>query len=295
MSSLRDISLLPTVYKSFAKCLVNRLLPIIVETALYFWQHAYIKEGDRQELIFCLETAIDDFKHRSSKFYTSFVDFRDAFGSLDQNDLIRTLLEVGIHKDYCLLIADIYQESHFQVICRNEHSKEYLLTVGTKTGCPLSAVLFVIQLDRSLKEVHSHAIISLNIKDEKRVSPIPVMGYADDIAFVTILEKVLRDMFNILIQSTAPSGLKIRPDKCSIFYKRRSGNRWYKAKSNKPPEIEINGEVIEVLQHNEPFMYLGKPLTVAGELHSQWNDLLQKYKELLSKIEKSLLPIALPN
>ena len=156
---------------------------------MHFWQRAYTKERDRQELIFGLKTAIDDFKHRSSRFYTLFVDFRDAFGSLDQIDLIRTLLEVGINKDYCLPIADIYQESHFQVICGNELNKEYLSTVGTKTGCPLSAVLFVIQLDRSLKEVHSHAIISLNIQDEKRVSPIPVMGYTDYIAFVTILEK----------------------------------------------------------------------------------------------------------
>ena len=79
------------------------------------------------------------------------------------------MLEVGINKDYCLLIADIYQESHFQVICRNELSKEYLLTVGTKTGCPLSAVLFVIQFDRSLKEVHSHAIVSLNIHSPREI------------------------------------------------------------------------------------------------------------------------------
>ena len=148
-----------------------------MDTAIHFWQHANIKERDRQELRFCLKTAIDDFKHRSSKFYALFVDFRDAFGSLDQSYLIRTLLEVGINKDDYILIADIYQESHFQVICGNELSKEYLLTVGTKTGCPLSVVLFVIQLDRSLKEVHNHAIISLNIQDEKRISPIPVGGY----------------------------------------------------------------------------------------------------------------------
>ena len=67
-------------------------------------------------------------------------------------------------------------------------------------------------------------------------------------------------------------------------------------KSDKPPEIEIYGQVIgniEVLQRNEPFTYLGKPSTVAGELQSQPNDLLQKYKELLSKTEKSLLPIVL--
>ena len=54
-------------------------------------------------------------------------------------------------------------------------------------------------------------------------------------------------MVNDLIRSTAPSGLKIRPDKCSTFYERRSGNRWYKAKSDIPPEIKIDGEFIKFL------------------------------------------------
>ena len=31
-----------------------------------------------------MKTAIDDFKQQSSRFYAIFVDFRDAFGSLDQ-------------------------------------------------------------------------------------------------------------------------------------------------------------------------------------------------------------------
>ena len=75
LSTLRDISLLPTLYKILPDCLVNRLLLIIVETAVHFWQRACSKERDCQELIFCLKTAINDFKHRSSKFYTSFVDF----------------------------------------------------------------------------------------------------------------------------------------------------------------------------------------------------------------------------
>ena len=74
LSTLRDISLPPTAYKIFVKCLVNRLLLIVVDRAVHFWQHTYIKERDRQELIFCLKTAIDDFKHRSSKFYILSVD-----------------------------------------------------------------------------------------------------------------------------------------------------------------------------------------------------------------------------
>ena len=182
--------MLPTVYKIFAKCLTKPILPTVVDTAINFWQRAYIKNRDGQELIFCLKTAIDDFKHISSKFYALFIDLRDAFGSLDQRYLIRTLLESGVHKQYCEIILDIYQESHFQVICGKELTREFSLTVGTKTGCPLSALLFVIDLDKSLKEVHSLAIICSNIADERRVFPLPVCGFADDIAFVSYFEKI---------------------------------------------------------------------------------------------------------
>ena len=37
-----------------------------------------------------------------------------------------------------------------------------------------------------------------------------------------------------LIEKTRDSGLKIRPDNCAIFYDRRSGNHWYKAKGDTP-------------------------------------------------------------
>ena len=83
-----------------------------------------------------MKTAIDDFRHTSSRFYAIFVDFRDAFGSLDQEYLIRSLLDSGIEKTYCLLIARIYQDSYFQVICGKELSREFSLTIGTETGDP---------------------------------------------------------------------------------------------------------------------------------------------------------------
>ena len=120
---------------------------------------------------------MDHFKRISSRFYTVFVDFRDAFGSVDQKYLIRALLDSGVEKLYCELIADIYEESHFEVICGNQLSKEFALLVGTKTGDPLSAVLFIIVLDNSLKEVHHLAIINQNIQDEKKVSPSPGLGF----------------------------------------------------------------------------------------------------------------------
>ena len=102
----------------------------------------YIENRDRQELIFLMQTEIDDFKHISTRFYTVFVDFRDAFGSVDQKYLIRALLDSGVEKMYCELIADIHEESHFDVICGNQLSKEFALPVLTKTGPTQCSVVY---------------------------------------------------------------------------------------------------------------------------------------------------------
>ena len=167
-----------------------------------------------------MKTAIDDFRHTSSRFYAIFIDLREAFSSLDQEYLIRSLLDSGIEKTYCLLIADIYQDSYFQVICGKELSSEFSLTIGTKTREPLRTILLIITLDRTLKDVHNTAIISSNICDEQCISPLPFSGYADDVAFVSLFEKVLKEMLETVIEKSQESKLCIRPDKCAILYER---------------------------------------------------------------------------
>ena len=130
-SSFRDISLLSCVYKLFMKCLLKRITPRLTENVIGFWQRAYLKKRDRQELIFCVKTAIEDFKHMSSKFYGLFINFRDAFGSLDQSHMIKNLAACGIEETYCKIVLDIYQDSHFEVIC--DEGKEFALKTGRKS------------------------------------------------------------------------------------------------------------------------------------------------------------------
>ena len=100
-------------------------------------------------------------------------------------------------------------------------------------------------------------------------------------------------MLDVLIEKTRDRGLCIRPDKCTILYERRSGNRWYKAKGDKPPDIKINGEAIKVNSRHEPFTYLGKPLTVAGEDENQVPNMLRDYSEILENTTACSLPLAL--
>ena len=173
LSTLRDISLLPCLYKLFIKCLLERIKSTVINMSISYWQRAYIAKRDRQELIICMKTAIDDFKHRRSKFYACFIDFKDAFGSLDHRFLITSLLKSGIEHTYCRIIADIYEDSHIEVICREGLSKEFLRTVGCKTGGPGSPIYFIIGLNRLLRGVLHSALLELNISNERRLAPIP--------------------------------------------------------------------------------------------------------------------------
>ena len=115
------------------KAIVNRILPRIRENIFGYWQRAYLEKRDRQDLIFCLKTAIDDFRHQSSKFYAPFI-------ALKQSHMIKRLVECGIEETYCRIIADTYQDSHFEVICDQSISKKFNLNMGYKTGDPASPI-----------------------------------------------------------------------------------------------------------------------------------------------------------
>ena len=158
-----------------------------------------------------------------------------------------------------LLIADIYQDSYFQVICGKELSSEFSLTIGTKTGDPLSAILFIVTLDRSLKDVHNTAIISLNVHDEQRISPLLFSGYADDIALVSLFETVLKVMLETLIEKHRPvnivSGQINVPFSMNVGQEMvvqgqrgqttRNKNTWKKSRGTTPTRaIHISGKAV---------------------------------------------------
>ncbi len=174
-STWRDISLLPSVYKVFMKCLLSRILPWLVDAGILSnKQKAYIERQGMNEHFFCLKTAIDDFKHESDKLYIVFLDFRDAFGALPHRVMIDALEEIQLPKIYVDIIKDVYCDSYLQVICGKALTRPIPLEVGIKTGCPWSAVNFIIAINQWLKWLCAHAPPHVR-------SPNPVQGYADDV------------------------------------------------------------------------------------------------------------------
>ena len=89
------------------------------------------------------------------------------------------------------------------------------------------------------------------------------------------------------------AGLQVKHEKCAVFYGRRSGNNWYKGKENATPEIEIYSNRLPVYQRDKPYKYLGKSMSIVGEDAKQITDIVDTYKDLVTKIKASDLPLAL--
>ena len=153
--ALLDISLLPVCYKILSKAICNRIIPII-SIKIDFWQRAFLNKRDRQELIYTLKTAFDDFRYKSTKFTSVFIDFADAFGSVNHQFLFETLQSFDIPDIYNCLFY-----SSFKVICSSNLTKIFIIVRGTKTGDPLSALIFILIIERTCRPMVEIAILKL--------------------------------------------------------------------------------------------------------------------------------------
>ena len=93
-STLKDISLMSTLHKVFSQCLCNRIITF-VSNEIAFWQRLYLEKRDRQELIFLPKTEIEDFRNLSTKLIVTFIDFKDAFGSVSHDFIFKCLEQLS--------------------------------------------------------------------------------------------------------------------------------------------------------------------------------------------------------
>ena len=216
--------------------------------------------------------------------YVTFIDCADAFGSVSHEFIFDSLERFNIPETYCNLIKDLYKHSCFQVIGRTKLSKVFYIIRGTKTGDPLSAIILIIVVDCIFKPMISVALVTQNIENEKMLNPLPVQGYADDIAIVTHDEKSLHEMINVSEPIMQRANLDVKASNCAVLNGRRSGSNWYTSKNDKKPNIVVQNKNIKVLKRNESYVYLGKLITINDDDPKQVSEIISTYKDQVEKI-----------
>lgn len=142
------------------------------------------------------------------------LDAEKAFDSLEWPFLFSIMRRMGMPYGFIALVSLLYSKPTTRLWLNGTLSRPFSLSGGTRQGCPLSPLLFILAMDplaRCFQKNHLHRGIQFN------TGPLLVSLYADDILYVRKPHINLEPLIRETIRFGLLSGLKINWGKSVIF------------------------------------------------------------------------------
>lgn len=211
----RGITLLNVAYKIFSS-LIQRRLSKYAEEILGDYQCGFRPGRGTTDQIFVLRQSMEKCFEYKQDLHILFIDFQQAFDSLNRNKMMYALEGYGIPKKLVKLISLTLQETTAKVIVGGKLSKEINISTGVRQGDAVSAVLFNLTLHEIMKD--------LSLEGSIIYKSYQVCAYADDIALVARSKNSLIEVFNILEKRSQGFGLKINEMKTKYMLMTSNSN-----------------------------------------------------------------------
>uniref|UniRef100_A0A670KC70 Reverse transcriptase domain-containing protein n=1 Tax=Podarcis muralis TaxID=64176 RepID=A0A670KC70_PODMU len=146
-----------------------------------------------------------------------FIDAEKAFDNVSWQFLITCMEKVGIRGPFLEGIRAIYSNQRAKLIINSNLTNSFMITKGTRQGCPLSPLLFIMVLEVILKKIRETSEIR-GIKIGKK--EYKVKAYADDLV-VTIEEPLERinTVMDLMEEFGKLSGFKLNKTKTKMLIK----------------------------------------------------------------------------
>ena len=92
------------------------------------------------------------------------IDAEKAFDRIQHLFMMKTFQKMGVEGNYLNIVKVIYDKPTANLILNGEKLKAFSLTSGTRHGCPLSPLLFIIVLK----------VLTIAIRDVKEIKRIQI-------------------------------------------------------------------------------------------------------------------------
>ena len=238
------------------------------------------------------------------------LDCEKAFDRLEWPYLFDILPRFGLGQNIIKWVSLLYNGPTAAVLTNSMTSKPFKLTRGTRQGCPLSPLLFVLSIEPLALTIRSHPLIrGVTIGScEHRISL-----FADDIIlFLKNLTKSLPAFLNIIATFGKISGYKVNKTKSNIMFlndKERDnpivGNDFHIAsKGFKYLGIQITPKIQDIISENyNPILsstsntlkrWSDLPISLIGRINILKMNILPKFLYLFQSIPLSPPPTLFP-
>lgn len=285
ISNFRPIALMSCVYKLFMSVMASRIVNYAIDNNLLSdcQKSARPSEGC-YEHTFLLQSLVLDAKRLQKNVFLTWLDLRNAFGSVPHDVIELTLSHLGIPPSVVQLIKNVYTNAHTVVRTPAGETAEVPILSGVKQGCPLSPIIFNLSVEIILRSILLKASDVGPAKHHDH--HISVLAYADDLVLITRDKGKLQQLLDAASESATLIGLEFRPDKCaslSCTYSKRvtTGNLQLN-------DFVVQGTVIPALKQHEHYRYLGVPIGIIHDV-DELDSLVTRLCDDLEKINDSLL------
>ena len=237
------------------------------------------------EHTFILQSLVADAQRLRRNLCLSWLDLRNAFGSVPHDVISTTLSHIGIPDTLTKLITNVYTNASTVIRTPAGNTSPIPIQAGVKQGCPLSPILFNLCVELILRSVNAKAESLRSGPAKHHGHHISVLAYADDLVIITRKPDDLQQLLSIASSTASLLGLEFRQDKCASLSLVRTDN----AKSDVVTTgYLVQGQIIPALHQHEHYRYLGVPIGVIRDL-SDLHSIVDRLCTDLDKIGSSLL------
>uniref|UniRef100_A0A8C6XSY2 Reverse transcriptase domain-containing protein n=1 Tax=Naja naja TaxID=35670 RepID=A0A8C6XSY2_NAJNA len=178
VNNYRPISLLNADYKFFASILAGRLKRYL-NNFIHVDQNGFLlKRQIKHNIRIILDTLEYYEAHPEKQTALMFLDAQKAFDNVSWHFMLLQLAQMGFGKNFTRAIETIYCEQTARVLINGELTESIDIRKGTRQGCPLSPLWFVLTLE----------VLNRCIREDKRneneKEEYKLQAFADDLVFI---------------------------------------------------------------------------------------------------------------
>jgi len=282
----RPITVIPLLYKLFAKLIYSRLQPVL-ESAQSIDQAGFRHSYSTVDHLHTFSQISEKAYEYQVGVWVAALDFKKAFDTIEHAGLWEALAAQNVSSAYIALLKSLYSQQTARVRT-DAFSRTFDIQRGTKQGDPLSSLLFNALLEhimRPLKEIWSKKQYGLQLHstDGTRLTNL---RFADDVLLVARSQRQLSIMLTDVCNSSGKYGLEIHPDKTKVLT-----NTTKKTGRGRDSHLDINGLEISILPLDKSLKYLGRQLTfgdgmaveIAHRIRCGWAKFHSYKQEITSK------------
>ena len=249
LGNWRPISLSSCLYKIYTGILADRLSHWAATTgAVSPVQKGFMPAEGCLEHNFLIQQCLDDARVLGKDLTITWLDLRNAFGSVPHAAILALLRQHGVHHDLVDVIQEAYTGSSTTISTASGDSRAVPMASGVKQGDPLSPMTFNLVIEVIIRSAIAKALEYGYIMHGAKIC---CLGYADDLVVVGKSSSDTQALLDIIGKAASWLGLHFNAAKCATLCIR--GNKARRVATR------IQGQPIKCMEQGEAYQHLGVP------------------------------------